>query len=73
MAANKIKNKYKKKILGKKKFEKDSVNDKRKKTSTDWLKTAGYLDTMDQDAMNYIFYLLKKLKKIKFLPMLAIL
>ena len=47
--ANKIKNKYEKKTLGKKKFEKDSVNNKRKKTSTDWLKTAGYLDTKDQD------------------------
>ena len=44
-AANKIRNKYKKKILGRKKFEKDSANDKRKKTSADWLKTAGYLDT----------------------------
>ena len=65
MAANKIKNKYKKKILGKKKFEKDSVNDKRKKTSTDWLKTAGYLDTMDQDAMNYIFVPPKKAEENK--------
>ena len=43
--ANKIKNKYRKKIVGKKKFEKDSVDDKCKKTSADWLKTAGYLDT----------------------------
>ena len=54
-AANKIKNKYKKKILRKKKFEKDLVDDKRKKTSADWLKTAGYLDTKEQDAINYIF------------------
>ena len=45
-AANKIKNKYNKKILGKKKF---------KKTSTDWLKTVGYLDTKNQDSINYIF------------------
>ena len=51
-AENKIKNKYKKKILGKKKFEKDSVNNKHKKSSTDWLKTAGYLNTKDQDAIN---------------------
>ena len=51
-AENKIKNKYKKKILGKKEFEKDPVNNKRKKSSTDWLKTAGYLDTKDQDAIN---------------------
>lgn len=34
-------------MLRKKKFEKDLTNDKSKKTSADWLKTAGYLDTKD--------------------------
>ena len=51
-AANKIKNKYKKKILGKKKIEKDSLGDKCKKTSADWLRIAGYMDTKEQDAVN---------------------
>ena len=65
--ANKIKNKYNNKILGKKKFEKDSVNDKLKKTSSDWFKTAEYLDTKDQDAINYIFVTPKKTEENKIL------
>ena len=47
-------------MLGKKKFEKDLVDDKHKRTSADWLKTAGYLDTKEQDAINYIFLPPKK-------------
>ena len=65
--ANKIKNKYNKKILGKKKFEKESVNGKRKKTSSDWLKTAEYLDTKDQDAINHIFVTPRKTEENKIL------
>ena len=65
--ANKIKNKYNKKILGKKKFEKESVNDKRKKTSSDWLKTAEYLETKDQDAINHIFVTPRKTEENKIL------
>ena len=65
--ANKIKNKYNKKILGKKKFEKESVNDKCKKTSSDWLKTAEYLDTKDQDAVNHIFVTPRKTEENKIL------
>ena len=65
--ANKIKNKYNNKILGKKKFEKDSVKDKRKKTSCDCLKTAEYLDTKNQDAINYIFVTPKKTEENKIL------
>ena len=53
--------------MGKRKFEKDSVNDKRKKTSSDWLKTAEYLDTKDQDAINYIFVTPKKTEENKIL------
>ena len=30
------------------------------KISAEWLKTAGYLDTSDQDKINYIFVLPKK-------------
>ena len=59
-------------MVRKKKFEKDSVEDKHKKTS-DWLKTAGYLDTKEQDAINYTFLLPKKQKKTKLLLTLAIL
>ena len=59
-AAGKIKNKYKKKTIGKKKFEKDSNSDENKKTSSDWLKSAGYLDTTDQKAINHIFVPPKK-------------
>ena len=46
-AAKKIKNKYLKKKIG----QKNTQN----KISKDWLKTAGYLDTKDQDKINYIF------------------
>ena len=60
-------------MVRKKKFEKDSVEDKHKKTSADWLKTAGYLDTKEQDAINYTFLLPKKQKKTKLLLTLAIL
>ena len=51
-AANKIKNKYLRKKVGQRKH----VN----KISADWLKTAGYLDTCDQDKINYIFVPPKK-------------
>ena len=50
--ANKIKNKYQKKIIGQR--------NKSNKISAEWLKTAGYLDTKDQDQINYIFLPLKK-------------
>ena len=50
--ANKIKNKYQKKNIGQK--------NKNNKTSADCLKTAGYLDTKDQDKINYIFVPPKK-------------
>ena len=50
-AANKIKNKYLKKRIGNRK--------KSKKISSEWLKTAGYLDTKDQDKIN-CFYCSKK-------------
>ena len=46
-AANKIKNKYLRKKVGQRKH----IN----KISAEWLKTAGYLDTSDQDKINYIF------------------
>ena len=52
-AATKIKNKYqKKKKIGQK--------SKSNKISAEWLKTAGYLDTKDQDKINYMFVLPKK-------------
>ena len=51
-AAKKIKNKYLKKKIG----QKNTQN----KISKDWLKTAGYLDTKDQDKINYIFVPPKK-------------
>ena len=51
-AANKIKNKYLRKKVGQRKH----VN----KISAEWLKTAGYLDTEDQDKINYIFVTPKK-------------
>ena len=51
-AANKIKNKYFKKKVGQRKH----VN----KISAEWLKTAGYLDTADQDKINFIFVSPKK-------------
>ena len=46
-AANKMKNKYLKKRIGNSK--------KSNKISSEWLKTAGYLDTKDQDKINYKF------------------
>ena len=51
-AVNKIKNKYLRKKVGQRKH----VN----KISAEWLKTAGYLDTTDQDKINYIFVPPKK-------------
>ena len=46
-AANKIKNKYFKKNIGQR--------NKKNNVLTKWLKFAGYLDTKDQDKLNYIF------------------
>ena len=57
--ANKIKNKYRRKVLRNKKPDKNLI-EKRKKTSQDWLKTAGYLNTEDQNSINYIFVPPKK-------------
>ena len=51
-AANKIKNKYLSKKIGQR--------NKSNKISAEWLKTAGYLDTKDQDKINYMFVPLKK-------------
>ena len=46
-AANKTKDKYLRKKIGQR--------NKSNKISKEWLKTAGYLDTKDQDKINYIF------------------
>ena len=35
--------------------KKPDNNDKLKKTSVQWLKSAGYLDTEDQRSINYIY------------------
>ena len=51
-AANKIKNKYLKKKI--------DQREKSNKISTEWLKTARYLDTKDQDKINYNFIPSKK-------------
>ena len=53
----KIKNKY----LKKKIRQKNTQN----KISKDWLKTAGYLDTKDQDKIKYIFVPPKKIDQNK--------
>ena len=50
--ANKIKNKYLRKRIGKRKTQ--------NKIPADWLKQAGFLDTKDQDKINYIFVPPKK-------------
>ena len=50
-AASKIKKKYLKKRIGNR--------EKSNKISSEWLKTPGYLDTKDQDKINYIFILPK--------------
>ena len=50
--ANKIKNKYLRKKIGQR--------NKSNKISAEWLKTAGYLDTKDQDKINYMFVPPKK-------------
>ena len=61
IAANKIKNKHRRKIIGNKKNKKDNDDDdKNKKTSTEWLKAADYLDTKDQDAIRYLYVPPKK-------------
>ena len=52
-AAKKIKNKYVKKRIG-------GSREKSNKISAEWLKTAEYLDTKDQDKINYIFIPPKK-------------
>ena len=51
-ATNKIKKKYSKKKIG----QRNTKN----KVSAEWLKTAGFLDTRDQDKINYIFIPPKK-------------
>ena len=51
-AANKIKNKYLKKKIGQRQ--------KSNKISAEWLKTAGYQDTKDQDKINYMYIPPKK-------------
>ena len=51
-AANKIKNKYLKKKIGQRQ--------KSNKISAEWLKTAGYQDTKDQDEINYMYIPPKK-------------
>ena len=53
-ATNKIKNKERKKVLGNKKTGIDLI-EKRKETSQDLLKNAGYLDTENQESINYIY------------------
>ena len=55
--ANKIKNKYLRKKTGQR--------NKSNKVSAEWLKTAGYLDTKDQDKINYMFVPPKKDKTDK--------
>lgn len=66
MLANRIKNKYLRKKIGKRKTQ--------NKISADWLKKAGFLDTKDQDKINYIFVPPKKKeKKKKYLEMLDML
>ena len=61
--ANKIKNKYQKKIIGQKNSN---------KISAEWLKTAGYLDTKDQDKMKLSLSHQKKKRKLKFQMMQVI-
>ena len=51
-AATKIKNEYLRKKIGQR--------NKKNKISAEWLKTASYLDTKDQDKINYIFVPPKK-------------
>ena len=55
--ANKIKNKYLRKKTGQR--------NKSNKISAEWLKTASYLDTKDQDKINYMFVPPKKKKLTK--------
>ena len=46
-------------MLGKQKFDKN-ITDKHKKSSKDWLKAAGYLDTENQNLETTFMYHLKK-------------
>ena len=59
-AVEKIKDEYVKKRIGRR--------EKSNKISGDWLKTAGYLDTKDQDKINYIFIPPKKEKTSNIIP-----
>ena len=59
-AVEKIKDEYVKKRIGRR--------EKSNKISGDWLKTAGYLDTKDQDKINYIFIPPKKEKTNNIIP-----
>ena len=59
-AVKKIKDKYVKKRIGRR--------EKSNKISGGWLKTAGYLDTKDQDKINYIFIPPKKEKTSNIIP-----
>ena len=63
-AATKIKNKYLKKTIGQR--------NKKNNVSSDWLKTAGYLDTKDQDKIKYMFVQQKMRRQTIFLEMLCI-
>ena len=63
--ANKIKNKYLRKKIGQRNIS--------NKISVEWLKTAGFLDTKDQDKINYMFVPPKKKKPIRYLVILGIL
>ena len=56
-AANKIKNKYLRKKVGQR--------NKSNKKSVEWLKTADYLDTKDQDKINYMFVPPEKKQQMK--------
>ena len=55
--AKKIKDKYQRKKIWKRN------NNKKNNVSAEWLKKAGYLDTKDQDKINYIFVPPKKVEK----------
>ena len=49
-----MKNKYRKKIIGKKKDFKDK-DSKSKNSLNQWLKSASYLDTKEQNALKYLY------------------
>ena len=54
-----MKNKYRKKIIGKKKDFKDK-DSKSKNSLNQWLKSASYLDTKEQNALRYLYVSAKK-------------